>query len=399
MPDSTELLRRIARAVETRTVGLVDKAPGRTVLFANVVKAPDGCLWYSWNPNEQAPIPVERRNVRGRLVDLYCYEKASSKGTTIKVRASLDCGLTTYDIETSLYNSDRGTLVTSGKMLVAGLLAAPEAIHGGRMVTIGARPAEDPEARDQVLFLDVYTDDGQVRYDRAPDTKDQALGAVGDVRDYLGKSADPFDNPISNRAEPHEAGGAPNGGAQSGGGRPRHPSEEVYDPSPDPNGSGAPPQQAPPRGQKVGSEGSAANPSGVKQVSGTQSRFASKPLLEEPIPMDVRCPNCGADKGVNCEGENVSFEDEDLPEHHKERHVMAEGLAGDAGQFLTILVPYLDRASEQGDQAALADMIHDIGGATGRFPEDQWAKVVSTVGPYHEDATDILEQYREPQNQ
>jgi len=403
---AVSLLQRIARAVEVRTVGAIDDPPGSRTVFANVVRAPGDCLWYLWDYQQKEPIPFEKRNVRGRLVNVLCYEKQASRGTTTKVRVELDCGLTGYQIETSLYNHSHDALVTSGKMLVASLTGqdpadtpVPEAIERGEMITVGVRPAEQKNKRDEVLFMHVHTDRGRSYHGGTPESLEQALGMVRETRGALNLTHDPFDNRISNRSEPHEAGngdgqGGGSGSASSKPNGPTRPDEELYRGQQPPQTSGGGVQGGPPPRGHAPDKGSAANPSGMKQASGTQAQFAPKPLLEEPDPLAVRCPSCGAVQGEPCR----SDEGGELDERHKSRHTMAEGLAGDAEQFLKILTRYLDHAHEQGNKSKVVHMIHDIGGATGRFPEEEWAKIVSTIGPYHEDATDILDQYREPQN-
>jgi len=240
MPDpslakTNQLLRRLVQSAERGAMGLVDDPPGRRVIFANRTKAPDGCCWYQWDPQRERPIPVEEPAIRGVLSGIFVYEKSSSEGTTTKARVQLGCGRATYEIETSLF-------ATSGRGLVAGLLeAGEEALQ--RPITIGAREAD----KDQVLFIDVYTDEGGLQIPSStPDQGDEeaCLTAVKTIRSWIGLTP----NPWSDRFERSDS----------------------YDA---PAESSSPKASSPPsRGQKRSdANGSAANPSGDPRVSGTQN--------------------------------------------------------------------------------------------------------------------------------
>jgi hypothetical protein len=119
------------------------------------------------------------------------------------VRAVLDCGRVTYEIETSL-------TATSGRGLVSGLLAAGgEALQ--RPITIGVRPAD----KEQVLFLDVYTDEEGQQYPdtTVPSDQEAALDAVRTVRRRLGHEPDPW-------SDRFEGSDAPTGEPTAGADRP-----------------------------------------------------------------------------------------------------------------------------------------------------------------------------------
>jgi hypothetical protein len=230
LKDTNQLLRRLVQSAERGAMGLVSDPPGRRVIFANRTKAPDGCCWYRWDPQREKPIPVEEPAVRGVLSGIFVYEKSSPEGTTTKVRVQLGCGRVTYEIETSL-------CAISGRGLVAGLLeAGEEALAKRRPITIGVREAD----KDQVLFIDVYTDDGGLQVPSStPDQGDESacLTAVKTIRSWIGLEPDPWSNRFNDR--PAES-------SSSGGTGP------------------------PPRGQKRSERGnSSANPSGDGAASAT----------------------------------------------------------------------------------------------------------------------------------
>ena len=176
------LLRRLVTVAEREEMGLIDERPGRRIIYANRANAPHGAYWYRWDPQQEEALPIEETALRGVLTDLFCYEKQSAQGTSTKVRAVLDCGRVTYEIETSL-------TATSGRGLVSGLLEAEgEALQ--RPITIGVRPAD----KEQVLFLDVYTDEGGKQYPdtTVPSDLEAALDAVRTLRQRLGHEPDPW---------------------------------------------------------------------------------------------------------------------------------------------------------------------------------------------------------------
>jgi hypothetical protein len=236
LETTNDLLSRLVRAVERKELGLTTDPPGSITLYANRVKAPDGCVWYRWDPQAEEPIAVEERYVRGRLTDLLCYEKSSAEGTTVKVRAILSAGRTQYEIETSL-------TATSGRGLVSGLVeAGEEALQ--RPITVGAEAAD----KDQVLFMSVFTEEGGKQYpDSTPDGQDALISATKRVREWLGLEPSPWTDRFSNGAEPRndapqgppprgaqpgtESGAKPSGDARASGtqnGRQKHPSEKAY---------------------------------------------------------------------------------------------------------------------------------------------------------------------------
>jgi hypothetical protein len=190
------LLRRLVTAAEREEMGLIGEPPGRRIIYANRANAPRGAYWYRWDPQQEEALPIEENARRGVLTDLFCYEKQSEQGSSTKVRAVLDCGRVTYEIETSL-------TATSGRGLVSGLLTAGgEALQ--RSITIGVRPAD----KEQVLFLDVYTDEGGKQYPDTtiPSDQEAALDAVRTLRRQLGHDPDPW----SDRFESDDAvGGSP----------------------------------------------------------------------------------------------------------------------------------------------------------------------------------------------
>jgi hypothetical protein len=202
--DNTEviigLLRRLVGAAEREELGLIAEPPGRHIIYANRANAPRGACWYRWDPQQEEAIPIAETALRGTLTDLFCYEKQSERGSSTKVRAVLDCGRVTYEVETSL-------TATSGRGLVSGLLAAgDEALR--RPITIGVRPAD----KEQVLFLDVYTDEGGKQYPDTtiPSDQEAALDAVRTLRRRLGHDPDPW----SDRFESDDDGGGPPGGRE-----------------------------------------------------------------------------------------------------------------------------------------------------------------------------------------
>jgi hypothetical protein len=222
MPDPTlketnDLLRRLVAAAERKELGLTADPPGRVTLYANRVKAPDGRVWYRWDPQEETPIPVEKQYVRGRLTDIVTYEKSSEEGTTTKVRACLSAGRTRYEIETTL-------TATSGRGLVSGFLeAGQDALQ--RPLTIGAEPAD----KDQVLFMSVFTDEGGRQYpETTPEGEEALVSALETIRSWMELNPSPW----TDRFEQSDSYGAP---------------------------------------AKSSSESSAANPSGDPSVSGTQN--------------------------------------------------------------------------------------------------------------------------------
>jgi hypothetical protein len=240
MPDPTlketnDLLRRLVAAAERKELGLTADPPGRMTLYANRVKAPDGRVWYRWDPQEEEPIPVEKQYVRGRLTDIVTYEKSSKEGTTTKVRACLSAGRTRYEIETTL-------TATSGRGVVSGLLqAGPDALQ--RPLTIGAEPAD----KDQVLFMSVFTDEGGRQYpETTPEGEEALVSALETIRSWMERKPSPW----TDRFEQSDSYGAPakslessaanpsgnpsvsgtqNDQAQNG--RGRHESEDLYDQS------------------------------------------------------------------------------------------------------------------------------------------------------------------------
>ena len=362
MSESIHLLRRIARAVEARSVGLIDDPPGRRTIFANVVKAPDGCLWYEWDPQAQRPVAVTKTAIRGELINAMCYWKTSSRGRTLKVRVALDCGLTSYEIETSLYSEDSG-MTTSGRLLVAGLAAgqAAEAIEEGRRITVQAQQAEQEDARDQVLFLNVYTDAGRVYYDEAPETKQDALGRLRQVREALTLSHDPFDNRIADNSEKGDGNG--NGGPPNAGGPPprgRHPNEEAK---------------------------AHRGPAAGEDPFGEETQGPDDPLPEAD-PDLVPCPECDANPHERCQPDRG----EALDGPHGGRQALASALAGDGDQFVSLIRPHLERATEPEDAREL--LIH-FAKKCGRFPEAEWRVVRESVAQYHPKAETILDYFRE----
>jgi hypothetical protein len=251
LSDTNQLLRRLVQSAERGAMGLVSDPPGRRVIFANRTKAPDGCCWYRWDPQRERPIPVEEPAVRGVLSGIFVYEKSSPEGGATKVRVQLGCGRVTYEIETSL-------CATSGRGLVAGLLeAGKEALANAsrRPITIGARAAD----KDQVLFIDVYTDDGGLQVPSStPDQGDEGacLTAVKTVRSWIGLEPDPWSDrfekaPAKSSSEASAANSTGNpsvSGTQNGqtqNGRGQHESEDLYDQSGQSQNAGKPtPEQA-----------------------------------------------------------------------------------------------------------------------------------------------------------
>ena len=236
MEDPTQeaqLLQRIVELLDRDRLGLIDDPPGRRTIYAH---RNSDSLWHFWDQNEEARIPIEKEAVRGVLTDCFCYVKRSAEGESTKVRVALQCASAEYEIETSLN-------ATSGRGLMSGLLEAGEDIE--RPITIGVRPAD----KEQVLFMDVYTDESGLQINGnhiGAGDEEAALDAVRSVRERLGLSADPFDNRISNRDDPHQGGSsADQGGAQ---------------------------QNPPPRGETPDSGGSAANPSGDPRTSGSAQK-------------------------------------------------------------------------------------------------------------------------------
>jgi len=237
MPDPTlketnDLLRRLLAAAERKELGLTADPPGRVTLYANRVKAPDGRVWYRWDPQEEEPIPVEKQYVRGRLTDIVTYEKSSEEGTTTKVRACLSAGRTRYEIETTL-------TATSGQGLVSGLLeAGQDALQ--RPLTIGAEPAD----KDQVLFMSVFTDEGGRQYpETTPEGEGALVSALETIRSWMKLEPSPWTDRFQ-RSEPNQG------------------------------GSDSAARRSPPRGEAK-SGGSASNPSGSPAASSTRQNGSS----------------------------------------------------------------------------------------------------------------------------
>jgi len=202
-----QLLERIATLLDRERLGLIDDPPGRRTIYAH---RNSDSLWHFWDSAEEARIPIEKEAVRGVLTDCFCYVKRSAEGESTKVRVRLQCASAEYEIETSLH-------ATSGRGLMSGLLEAGDEID--RPITIGVRPAD----KEQVLFMDVYTDASglQISDDHIGAGDEQAaLDAVRTVRQRLGLSPDPFDNRLADRNS-----------------RPGAPSGSAANPSADPRGS------------------------------------------------------------------------------------------------------------------------------------------------------------------
>jgi hypothetical protein len=232
--ETNALLRRLVSAVERKELGLTAGPPGSVTLYANRVKAPDGGVWYRWDRQAEEPIAVTDRYVRGRLTDVVCYEKSSEQGTTTKVRAALSAGRTRYEIETTL-------TATSGRGLVAGLLEAAESALANapkRPITIGAEPAD----KDQVLFMNVFTDEGGKQYpDSMPKGEEALVSGLETVRSWMGLKPNPwtdrFQSTASHKSTASSSGDSPRSTRQNSStrqnGQSREPreSEEIYDQS------------------------------------------------------------------------------------------------------------------------------------------------------------------------
>lgn len=360
-PQIKNYLKRIARAVEARRVGLIDDPPGRKVLYANVVKAPSGCLWYEYDRDQGQPIPVRQRAVRGHLTGILVYTKNSDRGSSEKVRVRLVAGLTQYEIETSLG-------ATSGRMLTAGLLEAEAAIRAGDKITVGVRPATHDDAKDQVLFLDVYTDEGKCYPDQVPDELDEALEGVRAVRKMLGLSPDPYDNHIEMQPD-HNQASTSNGDSSNGDDdHEDFPGEELYQ------------GQGPPPSQKHREE---------QDQNGRPSPEELTPdnPLTDPDPHLVACATCGANVGEACAGD---VEPEDKV-YHDARKRLARGLAGNGQALITSIYPYL----KQKEGEALRQVVRDVAQKAGRFEQDEWEFVRSELEEFHDDATAICNFFRD----
>lgn len=224
LDETNALLTRILASLDRGRLGLIDDPPGRRTIFANRVRAPDGCCWYFWDPDTQSPTPIDETALRGRLTDLVVYEKSSPEGATVKLRVTLACGWAQYDVETSLY-------ATSGTGLLSGLTEARAALAEGP-ITIGVRRAD----KEEVLFLDVYTDEGGLQIHDDPivaGDETRALKAAKRVRTALGLDPDPwtdrFDPPAggAGRTPEEGSGGAPPGAtANRAPPRGEHPDED-----------------------------------------------------------------------------------------------------------------------------------------------------------------------------
>ena len=240
LEETNDLLRVIQRSLDRSRLGLINDPPGRRTIYANRVRAPDGCCWYFWDKDATEPVPIEESAVRGVLHDVFVYEKSSDEGTTTKVRACLACGDAQYEVETSLY-------ATSGAGLMSGLLEAGDAATESP-ITIGVRPAD----KDEVLFVDVFTDAEGLQINGnqiAAGDKEAALAAVKTVRSRLGLDPDPWTDRFNDAQEPAQA--------------PSQAQESRQGP--------------PPRGETPAQNGqsddrsTAANPTGDPSVSGTQN--------------------------------------------------------------------------------------------------------------------------------
>ena len=226
LKDTNQLLRRLVAAAERKELGLTADPPGRVTLYANRVKAPDGRVWYRWDPQEEKPIPVEKQYVRGRLTDIVTYEKSSQEETTTKVRACLSAGRTRYEIETTL-------TATSGRGVVSGLL---EAGHHAlqRPLTVGAEPAD----KDQVLFMSVFTDEGGRQYpETTPEGEGPLVSALETIRSWMELTPSPWTDRFqeaSAKSSSESSAANPTGDPSVSGtqnGRGQHESEDLYDQS------------------------------------------------------------------------------------------------------------------------------------------------------------------------
>lgn len=226
-PDAQhiDLLQRIVELLDRERLGLIDDPPGRRTIYAH---RNSDSLWHFWDRSEEERIPLEKEAVRGQLTDCFCYVKSSAEGDSTKVRVRLQCAAAEYEIETSLN-------ATSGRGLMSGLLAAGDAITEAP-ITIGVRPAD----KEQVLFVDVYTDHGglQINGDHiGAGDEEAALQAVRTVRERLGLTPDPWDNRLADkRPADNESAANPSGTPEASASqqrntqqRTRHESEEMYD--------------------------------------------------------------------------------------------------------------------------------------------------------------------------
>jgi hypothetical protein len=219
-PDSRhiELLERIAELLDRERLGLIDDPPGRRTIYAH---RNSDSLWHFWDRTEEERIPLEKEAVRGQLTDCFCYVKSSAEGDSTKVRVRLQCAAAEYEIETSLN-------ATSGRGMMSGLLEAGDAITD-TPITIGVRPAD----KEQVLFMDVYTDHGglQINGDHiGAGDEEAALQAVRTVRERLGLSPSPWDNRLADNTSAANPSGTPEAsGTRQNGSRQKHDSEEMYD--------------------------------------------------------------------------------------------------------------------------------------------------------------------------
>lgn len=224
--QETQLLQRIVELLDRDRLGLIDDPPGRRTIYAH---RNSDSLWHFWDQNEEARIPIEKEAVRGILTDCFCYVKRSAEGESTKVRVALQCASAEYEIETSLS-------ATSGRGLMSGLLEAGEDIE--RPITIGVRPAD----KEQVLFMDVYTDESGLQINGnhiGAGDEEAALNAVRTVRERLGLNPDPWDNRLADNGFASNPSGAPKASATQQ--RQKHESEKMYDQS---NRQGPSPEQA-----------------------------------------------------------------------------------------------------------------------------------------------------------
>lgn len=215
----------VEQAIDAKgTLGFRDSPSRRRILYANRT---NGHLWYFWDRDQQEPIGVEKRCLRGWLTDVWMYEKGDDEKP--KVSLVLDVGTEEISVEF-------GATATAGRGIVAALNAMDPGVLTSP-ITIQVN-ASDPE-RDQydsALLVDVYGEDDAVLTSKddwppkgAPDV---VAGMVESFREQLGWTPhDAYDAAPEGVKQAGDSAAQETGAEAHSETREPHPSEKAYDTS------------------------------------------------------------------------------------------------------------------------------------------------------------------------
>jgi len=226
----------VEQRIDTKgTLGFRDSPSTRRILYANRT---NGHLWYFWDRDEKEPTGVDKRCLRGFLVDVFMYEKGDEE--SVKV-----CGV--FDVGTEEISVEFGATATAGRAFVASLRAANPAAFVDP-ITIEVE-ASDPEkdSYDSALLVDMYAEGDAVLTESEdwppkgdPDT---IQSMVTTFRDQMGWSpSSPYEaapegvkqtgdsaaQEVGADAHRDARQGGPSGSQPKGNGREKHPSEKAY---------------------------------------------------------------------------------------------------------------------------------------------------------------------------